>query len=288
MPNNEEILKNEVERLEKEKERWIKTDTRQRNKIREYESSITKLTELFQEKENLITGLEGQSEKDLATIQELIDMVKGLKETISTKEERINKLDKDIDDLTKENNRLKKIEKENYPKQIKDKEKIIHQMINKYKTLEDDYTNQENSFNETKKALLIEKKGNKDLRDRIEEMDEEANSKDSEITDLKQELKNTWKNNTSLRKIIDGKKEGTKWVSNKDTFIQIMKEKFSTERLRKKLGNYEENWLSDLAYEILSEKDKQRIGLLNEEEVIKDFERLKEIVQEVKNIISIK
>ena len=198
MPRNyEEDLKKELVKLEEEKEQWEKTNKKQQREINDNGLIIAEFTKHFKEQEGSIAKLEEQEKKDLTTIKELIATIKQLRTEASTDKEDINKLTEDKNNLTNENIQLKsykkEIEKENYSKQIKDKNQTIQGLVDNYKTLNDNYVRQGeqlgNQLNEVKNILRGEKENSQGLINEIIRLRDKEEQQNNLIADLKQELK---------------------------------------------------------------------------------------------------
>jgi hypothetical protein len=84
---------------------------------------------------------------------------------------------------------------------------------------------------------------------------------------------------------IEAKGKGFRWHSNKDTFIQIITDGFSPERIKEKLGNIHEGWMSDISFEMMSQEDKKKIEIYNKLVAEGDLTKLRETIKQLSSLV---
>jgi chromosome segregation ATPase len=269
-------LAKKVAWLEEEKKQW---QAEEKKLSKGLEDSYKALRDKEWEIKSLNGIMEGLSEekkrnqKEIEELKEITERVPDLKQEIKDNaqlhQEQVGKnveLLVEIDGLKKDQAH---IQNQNYPQQIREKEKIVEEVVKKHEGLESKHDKLNRSLTEKEDQVATLKGKNERLEQDLADAGEAVKKlkltiiqRDGELLKVNNELKNVRESNDFLRNLCEklgGKKAGIKWFSNRDTFLQIIKKSLPDDRVKAELGDVEKGWLSDEAYEILSKEDQQKI-----------------------------
>src|SRR6185437_5764000 len=166
-------------------------------------------------------------------------------------------------DLSLENESSSSIGIKEQKKQIKELQKEVNFWSNtaqaylkSLQRLEAENDNKDLEIEELKAAI-------RQLKKEVGKLLEEKNKKIATLTD---ELHDTSKNSRFLNdwsatnKVVKGH-------SKRDTFIRMLTNNLSAERIKEELGDIQQGWENDLSLQVLTQEDKQKIAAYDDLEV---------------------